>query len=329
MRVFFAGATGAIGKRLVPFLVQAGHLVTGMTRSRGKAGSLRAAGADAAIVDALDPVAVASAVERAKPEVIVHELTAIPPDLDPRRFEEQFRLTNRLRTEGTDHLLAAARAAGVRRFIAQSYAGWPYARTGGPVKTEDDSLDPNPPAAFRETLAAIQHLESAVLQASGLEGVILRYGGFYGPGTSIGEDGAIVEQVRRRRFPVVGGGTGVWSFIHIDDAARATVAAVERGPPDICNIVDDDPAPVAEWLPALARIIGAKPPLLLPAWLGRLAIGGHGVVMMTDVRGASNSKAKREFHWRPQWTSWLDGFKSALSDSGEPAHAPRPEMLAS
>jgi nucleoside-diphosphate-sugar epimerase len=329
MRVFLAGATGAIGKRLVPLLVQAGHSVTGTTRSREKAGSLRAAGADAVIVDALDPVAVASAVERAKPEVIVHELTAIPPDLDPRRFEEQFRLTNRLRTEGADHLLAAARAAGVGRFIAQSYAGWPYARTGGPVKTEDDPLDPNPPAALRETLRAIQHLESAVLQAPGMEGVILRYGGFYGSGTSIGEGGVIVEQVRRRRFPVVGGGAGVWSFIHIDDAARATAAAVERGAPGIYNIVDDDPAPVADWLTGLARIIGAKPPLRLPAWLGRLAIGAHGVVMMTDVRGASNGKAKRELHWRPQWTSWRDGFKSVLSDAGEPGHAPRPEMLAS
>ena len=222
MRVFLAGATGAIGKRLIPLLVRAGHSVTGMTRSAEKAAGLRAAGADAAIVDALDAAAVALAVERAKPEVIVHELTSIPPALDLRKFEEQFQLTNRLRTEGTDHLLAAAHSTGVRRFVAQSYAGWPYSRVGGAVKTEDDPLDPTPPAALRETLRAIQHLESAVLQARGIEGIVLRYGGFYGPGNAIGEDGTLVEQVRHRRVPIIGGGSGVWSFIHIDDAARAT-----------------------------------------------------------------------------------------------------------
>ena len=312
MRVFLAGATGAIGRRLLPLLLKAGHSVTGTTRSAEKAAGLRAAGADAAVVDALDPAAVALAAQRARPEAIIHELTAIPPALDFRKFKEQFELTNRLRTEGTDHLLAAARSTGVRRFVAQSYAAWPYARVGGAVKTEDDPLDPTPPAALRDTLRAIQHLESAVLQARGIEGIVLRYGGFYGPGNAISENGTLVEQVRHRRVPIIGGGTGVWSFIHIDDAARATVAAVERGSPGIYNIVDDEPAAVAEWLPELARILGAKPPLRLPAWLGRLAIGEQGVVMMRDIRGASNAKAKRELGWQPQWSSWRDGFRNGL-----------------
>ena len=315
MRIFVAGATGAIGKRLVPLLVQAGHSVTGTTRSAAKAGSLRSAGAEPAIVDALNAAAVAAAVEQARPEVIIHELTAIPPDLDLRKFEEQFRLTNRLRTEGTDYLLAAARSAGVRRFIAQSYAGWPYVRSGGPVKTEDDPLDPNPPAGFRETIRALRHVESAVLEAPGMEGIVLRYGGFYGPGNAIGEGGILVEQTRHRRVPIIGGGTGIWSFIHIDDAARATLATVDRGRPGVYNIVDDDPAPVSEWLPELARILGAKPPFRVPAWVGRLAIGDLGVVMMTQARGASNAKAKRDLSWQPIWASWRDGFRDGLSES--------------
>jgi nucleoside-diphosphate-sugar epimerase len=328
MRVFLAGATGAIGKRLVPLLVQAGHNVIGTTRSAEKAVGLRAAGAEAVILDALAAGAVVTAVERAKPQVIIHELTAIPAALDMRRFREQFETTNRLRMEGTDHLLSAARAAGVRRFIAQSYAGWPYARTGGLVKSEDDPLDPNPPAAMRETLKAIQHLESAVLQADGIEGVVLRYGGFYGPGNAIGENGTVVEQVRRRQVPVIGGGTGMWSFIHIDDAARATLGAVERGAPGVYNIVDDDPAPVFQWLPALASILGAKPPFRIPAWLGRLAIGEHGVMMMTDIRGASNAKAKRELGWQPLWGSWREGFRRGLSESGATARLPYRQALA-
>jgi len=329
MKVFVAGATGAIGKRLIPVLKQAGHSVTGMTRSASKADSLRSAGAEAAIVDALDPAAVATAVERAKPEVIVHELTAIPQAFDVRKFAEQFALTNRLRTEGTDNLLAAARASGVRRFVAQSYAGWPYARAGGSVKTENDPLDPNPPAAFRETLRAIKYLESAVLGTPGIEGLVLRYGGFYGPGNGLGEGGAIVEQVRQRKFPIIGGGTGVWSFIHIDDAARATVAAIERGAPGIYNIVDDEPAPVSEWLSALASILGAKPPLRLPAWLGRLATGEQGVVMMTQIRGASNHKAKRELAWQPLWATWRDGFRDGLSEAGARGRIPQPQRVTS
>jgi 2-alkyl-3-oxoalkanoate reductase len=315
MRIFVAGATGALGRRLVPLLVQGGHQVTGMTRTAGKAAGLRAAGAEPVVADALDRDAVLRAVVAARPEVVVHELTALAQMTDFRRLDEGFALTNRLRTEGTDHLLAAARAAGARRFVAQSFAGWPFARVGGPVKTEDDPLDPDPPAQLRRTLDAIRHLESAVLGAEGLEGVVLRYGGFYGPGTSAGEGGFMLEDLRRRRFPLVGAGTGVWSFVHIDDAATATMAAVERGAPGIYQIVDDDPAPVSEWLPALAAAVGARPPRRVPAWVARLAGGAHGVVLMTEVRGASNAKARRELGWRPAWPSWRQGFREGLGDA--------------
>jgi 2-alkyl-3-oxoalkanoate reductase len=315
MRIFVAGATGALGCRLVPPLVQGGHQVTGLTRTAGKAAGLRAAGAEPVVADALDRDAVLQAVVAARPEVVVHELTALAQMTDFRKLDEGFALTNRLRTEGTDHLLAAARAAGARRFVAQSFAGWPFARVGGPVKTEDDPLDPDPPAQLRRTLDAIRHLEAAVLGAEGIEGVVLRYGGFYGPGTSAGEGGFMLEDLRRRRFPLMGAGTGVWSFVHIDDAATATVAAVERGAPGIYQIVDDDPAPVAEWLPALAAAIGARPPRRVPAWVARLAGGAHGVVLMTEVRGASNAKARRELGWRPAWPSWRQGFREGLGDA--------------
>ncbi|HYL37728.1 MAG TPA: NAD(P)-dependent oxidoreductase [Bryobacteraceae bacterium] len=314
MRVFVAGATGAIGRRLLPILVQAGHCVTGMTRSPEKTAGICAAGAVAVVADALDPVAVMNAVKQSAPEVVVHELTAIPAGLDLRKFEREFAPTNRLRTEGTDSLLAAARAAGVRRFVAQSYGGWPYAHTGGAVKTEEDPLDPNPPAALRPSIEAIRHLETAVSQARGMEGIVLRYASFYGPGTAIGEGAAVVGQIRQRRIPVIGGGGGVWSFLHIDDAARATLAAIEGGAPGIYNVADNEPAPVSEWLPELAAILGAKPPLRIPSWLGRLAVGEHGVFLMTQVRGISNAKAKSEFGWQPVWGSWRDGFRRALGE---------------
>jgi nucleoside-diphosphate-sugar epimerase len=314
-------------------LVQAGHAVTGTTRTAAKTDSLRASGADAVVLDALDPVAVASAVERARPEVILHELTAIPLALDPRIIEEQFRLTNRLRTEGTDHLLAAARSNGVRRFVAQSFAGWPYARTGSAIKTEEDPLDSDPPRDLRETLMAIRYVESAVLQGigieGGIEGIVLRYGNFYGPGNAIGENGATLKQLRHRQFPIIGGGTGVSSFIHIDDAALATVAAVERGEPGIYNIVDDDPAPGSEWIPTLARIIGAKPPGRVPAWIARRAFGERGMLMISDTRGASNRKAKRELGWQPRWASWRDGFKEGLAETGAETPGPQPQIFAS
>jgi nucleoside-diphosphate-sugar epimerase len=310
MRVFVAGSTGAIGQQLVPRLVNAGHEVYGMTRSEPKQAMLRAMGAVPAVADALDADQVAEAVAKARPEVIVHELTAIG-SLDPRHFDRDFALTNRLRTEGTDHLLSAGHATGVRRFVAQSYGAWPYARTGGPVKTEEDPLDPSPAREMRETLAAIRHLEEAVLDARWTEGIVLRYGSFYGPGTSMAPGGQQLEMVRKGRFPLVGDGAGVWSFIHIADAADATVAAVEHGSPGVYNIVDDDPAPVAEWLPALARELGARKPVRVPRVVGRLFAGEAGVVMMTEARGASNAKAKRELAWQPAHPSWRGGLAAA------------------
>ncbi len=315
MRVFVAGASGAIGGRLVPMLMGAGHAVVAMTRTADKADAIRASGAEPVLADALDADSVGAAVRAAEPEAVVHQLTALSSMTgNPRKFAEDFALTNRLRTEGTDHLLAAARAAGARRFVAQSYAGWPYAREGGPVKSEDDPLDPDPPAAARDALDAMRYLDRVVLGAEGIEGVVLRYGGFYGPGTGIarGEESALIEPIRKRRFPVVGGGTGVWSFVHIDDAARATLAALDRGAPGIYNVVDDDPAPVSEWLPALADAIGAKPPRRVPTWIGRLAGGEMAVTLMTQVRGASNAKAKRELGWQPEHPSWREGFPAAL-----------------
>jgi nucleoside-diphosphate-sugar epimerase len=308
MKIFVAGGSGAVGARLVPLLVRAGHSVTATTRRAEKAAALRAAGAAPVVLDALDETAVRTAVLAAQPEVVVHQLTAIPARLDLRRFERDFAATNRLRREGTDHLLAAARAAGVRRFIAQSFAGWPYAREGGPVKTEEDRIDPHPPPALRDALAAIRHLESAVLGTAEVTGIVLRYGGFYGPGTSIGPDGTLSRDVRRRRVPVIGSGAGVWSFVHIDDAAAATLAAVEHGQAGVYNIVDDDPAPVAEWLPTLATALGARPPWHLPVWLARLIVGEHGVALMTEIRGASNAKAKRALGWQPAHASWRQGF---------------------
>ncbi len=307
MKVLVAGATGALGKQLVPRLVSAGHEVVGMTRSASKLDAVRDLGATPAVADALDPDQVSAAVAESRPEVIVHQLTALAGSLDMRHFERDFELTNRLRTEGTDHLLAAGRAVGVSRFMAQSYAGWPFARSGGLVKTEDDPLDPAPVDAMRSTLDAIRYLEEAVTRADWTVGVVLRYGGFYGPGTSLGPDGEHLELIRKRRFPVVGSGAGVWSFIHIEDAADATVAAVERGH-GIYNIVDDEPAAVAEWLPAAAAALGAKPPRHVPRLLGRVVAGEAATVMMTEIRGASNAKAKRELDWRPRHPSWREGL---------------------
>ena len=311
MRVFLAGATGAIGRQLVPRLVAAGHEVTGMTRSESKQAMIRELGAVPVVADALDRDQVAEAVGSAGPEVIVHQLTAIPATLDMRHFDRDFALTNRLRTEGTEHLLSAGQAVGVRRFVAQSYGAWPYARTGGPVKTEEDPLDTSPARAMRESLAAIRHLETAVLGADWTEGIVLRYGAFYGPATSMAPGTEQVELVRRRKFPLVGDGGGVWSFIHVADAAEATAAAVEHGGRGVYNVVDDDPAPVAEWLPALAQELGARKPMRVPRFIGRLFAGQAGVVMMTELRGASNAKAKRELAWRPAHPSWRQGFAAA------------------
>ncbi len=307
MKVLVAGATGALGTQLVPRLVAGGHEVFGMTRSASKRDVVRALGATPVVADALDLDAVARAVGEAEPDAIVHELTALS-DVDLRHFDRSFELTNRLRTEGTDHLLSAGRAVGVRRFVIQSFAGWPFARSGGPVKSEDDPLDPAPPQAMRRTLDAIRYLEDAVVHADWTEGIVLRYGGFYGPGTSLAADSEYLEQIRRRRFPVVGNGAGVWSFVHIEDAADATAAAVQRGRRGIYNIVDDEPARVADWLPAVAGTLGAKPPHRVPRVLGRLLAGEAATVMMTEMRGASNAKAKRELGWQPSHPSWREGF---------------------
>lgn len=321
MKVLLAGASGAIGRRLIPLLVQAGHSVAGTTRTAGKAALIRSLGAEPVVMDALDASAVMAAVDAHRPEVMIHELTAIPSHLNFRKFGQEFDMTNRLRTQGTDNLLAAAHASGVRRFVAQSYAGWPYARQGGPVKSEEDLLDMHPPAGLKSSLKAIRYLEHAVMAAWPIEGVVLRYGSFYGPGTSLGDGGASLSEVRRRRYPIVGSGKGVWSFIHIDDAARATLAAIDHGIPGIYNIVDDEPATVAEWLPALAAAIGAAPPRHVPSLVGRLAVGKHGVVMMTEIRGASNAKAKREMGWSPEWPSWRQGFREGLNDKAVSAVA--------
>ncbi|HEV8697668.1 MAG TPA: NAD(P)-dependent oxidoreductase [Candidatus Limnocylindrales bacterium] len=313
MKIFVAGATGNVGSRLIPLLVDRGHQVVGTTRTAAKADRLTRVGAEPVIVDGLDRDGLTAAVAKAEPDVVVHQMTALSVSFDMRRIDQVFATTNRLRTEGTDILLAAARSAGVRKVVAQSFAGWPYARVGGPVKTEEDPLDPSPPARLRGTLDAIRHLESAVLSAGDIQGVVLRYGGFYGPQSSISPDGEIVAMVRKRRFPIVGDGAGVWSFVHLDDVATATAAAIERGTPGIYNIVDDEPARVADWLPVLAVAAGAKPPRHVPVWLGRLAVGPQGVAMMTEIRGASNAKAKRELGWQLNHPSWREGFRTVLS----------------
>jgi nucleoside-diphosphate-sugar epimerase len=314
MRVFVAGAAGAIGQQLLPQLTVQGHQVTATTRSPGKLALLRELGAEPVVVDGLDATAVGRAVAQAEPEVVIHQMTSLPGAFNLRGFDTVFAVTNQLRTEGTDHLLAAAAAAGVKRFVAQSYTGWTNIRAGGPVKTEDDPLDPNPPAAQRESLAAIRHLEQVVPAAAQMEGIVLRYGSFYGPGAS--DD--LVGMISKRKVPIIGNGTGIWSFLHIRDAAAATVAALERGTPGVYNVVDDEPASVAEWLPFLARATGAKAPYRVPVWLGRLAAGEVGVSMMTQIRGSSNAKAKRELGWEPAWPSWRQGFTRGLAES-EPA----------
>ena len=316
MKVFVAGTTGVIGRALIPQLVARGHEVVGMTRSASKQDLVHRLGARPVVADALDPDAVAQAVASAEPEVIVHELTALSGKLSARDMRHPDRspaatMTNRLRTEATDHLLAAGRAVGARRFVAQSFGAFRLAGTGGPVQTEADSLDPDP----RQTgLEAILYLEQAVTTIEWGEGLALRYGGLYGPGTgiSLAPDAVMAAPIRKRRFPIVGAGGGVWSHVHIEDAAAATAIAVERGQPGIYNIVDDDPAPVREWLPVLASALGAKPPRRIPRWLGRLAAGEMATLMMTEARGASNAKAKRELDWQLRYPSWRQGFAQGL-----------------
>jgi nucleoside-diphosphate-sugar epimerase len=309
MRVFVAGASGAIGRPLVPQLVAAGHEVTGTTRSEERAEGIRASGARAVVCDALDADALRAAVEQGAPEVVVHQLTALPHRFDP-RDKEIYAATNRVRGEGTRNLIAAARAAGVRRLVCQSIA-FAYAPGAQPeVMDEDARLALGSPPPFGDAVRAIDEMERAVLGAEGLEGVVLRYGWFYGPGTFYADDGSMAHDVRKRRFPVIGRGTGLFSFVHVDDAASATVAAVERGAPGIYNVVDDDPAPQREWLPFYAEAIGAKKPLRVPVWIARLVVGK--IATMVGVQpGASNAKATRELGWEPRWASWRQGFRDA------------------
>ncbi|MBR1276695.1 NAD(P)-dependent oxidoreductase [Bradyrhizobium sp. AUGA SZCCT0283] len=313
MRILVAGATGAIGLELVPQLIAAGHSVVGTTRTAAKAEIIRRMGAEPAIADGLDAAAIRAVVIAAEPEIIIDQMTDLADVTDLRHFDRAFATTNRLRTQGTDFLLAAAREAGARRFIAQSFCGWTYGRGGEEIKTEADALDPDPPEELRRTLQAIRHLEDAVTGSANPEGIVLRYGSFYGPDTGM-LSRAMIDQLRRRRVPLIGGGGGRWSFIHVDDAASATVAAIERGKPgNIYNIVDDEPADVSEWLPALAVLVGARPPIRVPAWLGRLFAGEHLVSMMTEVRAGSNAKARQELGWRPAHPSWRQGFAEVAS----------------
>jgi 2-alkyl-3-oxoalkanoate reductase len=307
MRVFVAGASGAIGSRLVPQLIERGHEVIGTFRSPGNAERLRARGAEPIVLDLLDARAVRKAVLEAEPDAIVHQATALADARFSRNLDRSFAQTNRLRTEGTDALLAAAREAGVGRFVAQSFASARYAREGGPVKTENDPLDPTPVHSTRETNAAMRYLDQAVTDAGG---VALRYGGFYGT-----HNDALLEPVRKRQFPIVGNGGGVSSFIHLADAAAATVLALEHEGAGIYNVVDDEPAPVREWLPVLANVLGAKPPRHFPRWLARLFAGEAAVMLGTESRGASNAKAKRELDWELRYPSWREGFVASYGSS--------------
>ncbi|MCW2905387.1 MAG: NAD-dependent epimerase/dehydratase [Actinomycetia bacterium] len=309
MRVFLAGGTGAVGRRLVPQLVARGHQVTATTTSPGKVGLLERLGADGAVMDGLDAVSVGEAVAAARPDAIVHQMTALSmahagkPDLKhPDRF---FATTIRLRSEGTDHLLAAAEATGVSHVVAQGFGAFNGIREGGWVKTEEDPLDPGP-ASARKGAEALHHLEDVVVKAGG---AILRYGSLYGPGAIDDQ----VKLVRKRQFPLVGGGTGYFSWVHLDDAASATVLAVEQQARGVFNIVDDEPAPASEWLPYLATCAGAKRPMRVPRWLARMLAGEMAVMMMTEGRGFSNAKARRELGWEPHYPSWRQGFKEALA----------------
>jgi nucleoside-diphosphate-sugar epimerase len=321
MRVLVVGASGAIGARLVPRLVERGHQVIGSSRTPERAERLRALGAEPIVLDGLDPRAVRAAIAAARPDAIVHQATALADLTDFKHFDRSFAQTNRLRTEGTDLLLAAAREAGVRRLVAQSYANFRYAREGGPIKTEEDALDPTPVLAMRETEAAMNHLDRVVTAAGG---IALRYGNFYGA-----PDDKFVQAVRARKFPIVGDGGGVWSFIHLDDAAAATVLALEHDGAGIYNIVDDEPAPIREWLPRLTQVLGAKPPRHFPRWLARLVAGEAPVVMGTESRGASNAKARRELGWTLRYPSWRQGFIDAYAEPRARAAASRARAAAS
>lgn len=313
MKIFIAGGSGAIGRRLIPLLAASGHEVVATTRTAAKAGILEQLGAKPVIMDGLDREGVVAAVQAAGPEVVVHQMTDLTSLRNLKRVDEELRTTNRLRTEGAESLLEAARRSGARAFVAQSYGGW-LSGSGPRVQNEDAPVEANPPAAARRSVETVARLEKLVAGASGVVGVALRYGSFYGPGTAIARDGEMTRMVRERKFPIIGDGRGVFSFIHIDDAARATLAAIERTPPaGVYNIVDDDPAEVAVWLPELARAIGAREPRRIPVWIGRLFVGEPGIYAMNKVRGWSNEKARRVLQWRPVLRSWREGFRTALA----------------
>jgi nucleoside-diphosphate-sugar epimerase len=307
MRVFVTGASGAIGTRLVPQLIDRGHEVIGTSTSPRSAERVRRLGAKPVVLDLLDPRAVRQSVLGAEPDAIVHEATALADAKFTRNFDKTFAMTNRLRVEGTDALLAAAREAGVPRFVAQSFASYRHAREGGPIKTEDDPLGPAPSPSMRESWAAMDYLDKAVTDAGG---IVLRYGVFYGAAN----DG-LIEPVRKRQYPIVGDGAGMVSWMHLDDGAAATVLALEHDGPAIYNIVDDEPAPVREWLPVLAEALGAKPPRRFPRWLARLFAGEGLVVLGTEARGVSNAKAKRELGWEPRYATWRQGFRAVYASS--------------
>jgi nucleoside-diphosphate-sugar epimerase len=311
MKVFLAGATGVIGRRLLPMLREAGHEVTGMTRSNAKVEWLRTTGADAVVCDVFDAAAVREAVVAAQPEAVIHELTDLPPNIDPRKLEEQAAGNDRIRTEGTRNLVAAAQAAGARRFVAQSIA-FAYAPTGDELKEEDDPLFDDAPWPWSRSVDALHELERTVTQTEGIDGIVLRYGFFYGPGSSYAPEGYAADQVRKRRLPIVGSGAGVFSFIHVDDAAAATVVALERGRPGIYNVVDDDPAPAKQWVPFYADVLGARKPFRIPKLIARVVAGSYATHLMTELRGASNERAKRELGWTPRYPSWQQGFREAL-----------------
>jgi 2-alkyl-3-oxoalkanoate reductase len=312
MRVFLAGATGVVGRRLLPMLIERGHQVTATTRKPDKADALRRAGADPVVVDGLDGAGLGEAVARAEPDAIIHQMTALAENPDMKHFDRWFAVTNELRTKGTEHLLAAAQVAGVRRFIAQSYTGWTNPHEGTGLKTERDPLDPNPAPEQTESMKAIRFLERAIGDYPG--GIALRYGNLYGPGSSE----LLTQFLRKRMMPVIGDGAGVWTWLHVDDAAGANIAALERGANGIYNVVDDTPAPVSEWLPALAEAVDAPAPLHIPVWLGRILAGGAITAYMTEGRGSSNEKAKRELDWKLVWPSWRDGFRHGLGAGVRP-----------
>lgn len=307
MKVLVAGSTGAVGRALIPVLIERGHTVGGLARNPA---GVKKLGATAIVADALQREALIGAVRNFAPDVVIHQLTSLPRSTSLWRFDKDFEQTNRLRTAGTDNLIEAAREAGTTRFIAQSFCGWPFARNGSAVKTEEDALDPDPPARFRTTLDAIRYLENAVVAAADLKGTILRYGGFYGPNTHLALGSPMAQQVLKRRFPVIGAGGGIWSFSHIADVAEATAIAAEGDAAGIYHVVDDDPAPVSAWLPYLAQVMAAPPPRRMPEWLARLLVPEHLRVMMTEIRGASNVRFRETFRWEPRYSSWREGFRA-------------------